>query len=530
MSMFETILPLFAETGFVPEALDLRETICACANQAHAELAAADPTARAAAAASLEMRLAEPGLVRNPFLGALAHGLLHAAGGQPEQLEAAVTAALAEPAVDVGVGVNTLFQIDRLAFVNRGPGEALERIFDYPARHRWWRSQVRLAEAAAETWGTRPKGPFVANDRVLILTDQFLQPPHAPTKDALEYGRRFQDAGRTVMIASTCALGDQLYSPVLPGVRCSVNAALAAIPALTFEGRTYAYHQPASGRFNNETFAETLRAVQAFAPALVLAIGGQSLVAELLAPRAFVVQYPTFAGLPTVSASHFFTWRTPTADEAAMLERLGLASHHLFAHHPGFEPPERTTRLTRAQFGLPADAFVFAVAGMRLGLDVDDAFLALMRRIRERRPQAHFMFVGEFDGYAERVGADPALAGAATHIGFHSDILAAYELADAYINPTRKGGGSAIVHALTGGLPTLTTAYGDAYEAARALPALADYAALADAACALAERGATYEAYLRAVREAASSLGGKGAVVERILAAYEAFAAERVTA
>jgi hypothetical protein len=218
----------------------------------------------------------------------------------------------------------------------------------------------------------------------------------------------------------------------------------------------------------------------------------------------------------------FFTWRALTEDETTTLARLGLADQHLFAHHPGFEPPERTTTLTRAEFGIPADAFVFAVAGMRLGLDVDDAFLDLMRDIRARRPNAHFVFIGEFDGYDARIGD---LGVSASFIGFHADILSAYALCDAYINPTRKGGGSAIVHALSAGLPALSVAYGDAYEAVRSLPTLADYVALAEAACALAERGDTYDAYVRRVADIAPTLQGKAAVVEKLLAAYEAFVA-----
>lgn len=523
MQMFDILRPLLAEPAFTPDSLELRETVCVLANQAYNELMAAAPGDRTAAALQLQALTERGRLSANPFLGALALGLAHAATGEAAALRGAIAAALAEDATDVGVAMNAIYQIGRLAFINQIAADDLAQVWDYETRHRYWLRLVALAERAAAGAGRKPQ--FSANDRVLVLTDQFLQPPHAPTRDALEYGKLFQDAGREVMIASTCAFGHQLYSPIMPGSRCAVNAALAQTRVLAFEGRSYRYRQPADGRFNNRSLIDTLAAVEAFDPALVLAIGGQSLVGELLARSRFVVQYPTFGGLPTTKALRFFMWGPPNAEERGLMDRLGLADLYLFSHHPGFETPERTETLTRAQYGVPDDAFVFAVVGMRLGIDVDEAFVALMRKIRAARPNAHFAFIGEFDGYDAQVGADPNLAGAVSHIGFHSDIIAALSLCDAYLNPTRKGGGSAIVHALSAGLPALTVAKGDAYEAVRALPALADEAALAEAACALAERGETYEAYVRAVRALAPGLQGKAAVVEQILIAYDAFAA-----
>jgi hypothetical protein len=518
MDQLEALKRLFAAPSFVPDTLELRESVLVAANQAHAAILAAGGAEKVAVEASLAPFAAS--LAGNAFLSAVLAGLRYAATGEEAHQIAAITAALAEDAADVGVGMNTVYHLARLDFLEAVDPSRLVGLWDYEARHRHWLKLVDRAEAVVA--GMARKTAFAPNARVLILTEQFIAPPHAPSKDALDYAKAFQDLGREVMIASTCALGRQLYSPLLPGSRCNLIEGLGGASALEFEGRTFRYHQPAIGLFNNATLKESLAAIEAFDPAFVLVVGGQNLVGELMVRRSFVVQYPTFAGLPTTKAFRFFTWRAPTDDETATLARLGLADQHLFSHHPGFEPPERTTTLTRAEFGIPADAFVFAVAGMRLGLDVDDDFLGLMRDIRARRPDAHFVFIGEFDGYDARIGA---LAAGASFIGFHADILSAYDLCDGYINPTRKGGGSAIVHALSAGLPALSVAYGDAYEAVRALPTLTDYAALADAACALAERRETHAAYVRQVADIAPTLQGKAAVVARLLAAYDVFAA-----
>ena len=527
MDVFQTLKALLTQPTFTPATLDLRESICVLANQAFNEITAAGPEGKARAKAAFQPFTAGAARHGNAFLLTIAHGLLHAATGEAGHLRAAIEAALGEDAADVGVGMNNIYLLSRLDFINTIGFGDLAGIYDYEARHRHWLKLVDLAEAAAASAKVRRKTRFTPNDRVLILIDQFVQPPHAPSKDALDYAKMFQAAGKQVMIISTCAYGRQLYSAIMPGSRGSLIEGLGSATALEFEGRTFAYHQPASGRFNNATLAESFAAIEAFDPAFVLVVGGQNMVGELLARRSFLVQYPTFAGLPTTRNFRFFTWREPTMEERALLARLGLERNHLFSHHPGFEPPLRTTHLTRGQFGIPAEAFVFAIVGMRLDLDVTEDFIAVMRDIQFRRPAAHFVFVGDFDPFQDRIGADPALAGGATHIGFQSDIMAAYELCDAYINPTRKGGGSAIVHALTAGLPALSVNFGDAYEAVRDFPPIEDYAALTRIACDLADRGETYEAYVREVREKSPALRGKAAVMEGMLAAYDRFLCEQ---
>jgi hypothetical protein len=511
---------LFAQPQFVPDTLALRESVCLAAAQAFGELAAATPGEQAVEAEGLRGFIAEPRLAANPFLRTLANGLLYGATGERAALTEAISAALAEAADDVGVAMNDLCQIDRLIFIDRLGAGDLAGLFDAEARQSFWRGLIARAEQLA---GARPPAP--ASDRggdarVLILTDQFLQPPHAPTRDALEYAALFQDAGKAVMIASSCALGRQLYSAILPGARCNVNDELAHVRALEFEGRAFAYHQPPTGRFDNETLLQSLVAIEAFDPGLVLVIGQQSLVGELLAASRFVVQYPTVAGLPTAERLRFFMWREPTAEEAELMDRLGMRRNYLFSHHPGFAPPPRTRVLSRAEFGIPEDAFCFAVTRMRLDEDIDAAFAAMMHEVLARAPGAHFVFVGVFERFQARIGADPGLAGSATSLGYQPDILAAYGLCDAYINPTAKGGGSAIVHALSAGLPALSLNRGDAYEAVRAFPVIEDFGALARVAADLAQRGETYTAYRAAVAAKAPSLQSKAEVVEKLLACH----------
>ena len=119
--------------------------------------------------------------------------------------------------------------------------------------------------------------------------------------------------------------------------------------------------------------------------------------------------------------------------------------------------------------------------------DVDDEFCTMLERVVENE-QAHIAFSGHFETFAEQMEKFPLLKERCTHIGFQDDIMAVYNISDAFLNPNRKGGGSAIVYAMQADLPVLSLPFGDAGMAASAFPSLEDYTAMAQKALELVER------------------------------------------
>ena len=110
-----------------------------------------------------------------------------------------------------------------------------------------------------------------------------------------------------------------------------------------------------------------------------------------------------------------------------ILAKDELGDLHLFTQHPGFDVKTLSNGLTRKQFGIPEDVFLFVVVGLRLSQDVDDRFLQLLGNICEH-PNAHVAFAGNFDNYDETVGQYPALRGRTTYLGFQLDIMGVYHI------------------------------------------------------------------------------------------------------
>ncbi len=111
-----------------------------------------------------------------------------------------------------------------------------------------------------------------------------------------------------------------------------------------------------------------------------------------------------------------------------------------------------------------------------------------------------------------------------TFLGFQLDIMDVYHIADAYLNPTRRGGGSAIVYALQAGLPVLSLPFGDAGQAVAGFPKLATYEEMAHRAHELITDEKVLKDYQSMAREEAPKFSDRKGLLNNIMKAFEDFA------
>ncbi len=411
-----------------------------------------------------------------------------------------------------------------LSVIDFNPGDEFG-----PVRHMVTRERRRaayrkaLAQVRAEL-AACPRAPAKGQevDWTVLLTGQFLQPPHAPTVTALEFARALKvEHGKQVAIVNTLEMTPAIDGCINPCARYTVAERMAGQHQLQFGDMRIPYFQAPVAAFGPRAIQFTAQVMDMLQPSLVIGIGASNLMSDAFVGEAFSFRFATTSDLPLVDGVYFHTWSDPDAAMQRDMKTEGIADHYLFAKHPGFDIPAAGKTLTRTALALPEEAFVFAVVGMRLDTEVDSAFAACMTDILGH-PKAHIAFAGPFDRFGDLMAAHPEFAGRVSHVGFQDDIMAFYSAVDASLNPRRIGGGRGVAYSLGAGLPTLSLPYGDGGAAVKPLPPLADYSEMAARAKALVDDTDLRGTYARAALEAAKDISGRSALVTRILDAKAA--------
>lgn len=369
--------------------------------------------------------------------------------------------------------------------------------------------------------------PFSRNNKVVILTRQFIAPPHAPTVDAINFAiSLIEDFGKDVMIVASSEISNIGDGAIVPGVFANTMPEYkGGLKYIEIQGQTVPFLMCGDGGFGEAAVEQGIVAIDRFMPEMILCVSAPSVLAEPFHNRSFCFIYPTGRDVPITNHCYFHTWDQPDDEMSHILAQDNLCDLHLFSQHPGFDVKPLSNGLTRQQFGIPEDAFLFVVVGQRLFHDVDDSFLQLLGKICEH-PKAHVAFAGNFDDYDKKVDQLPALRGRTTYLGFQLEIMDVYQIADAYLNPTRKGGGSAMVYAMQAGLPALSLPVGDAGKAVAGFPTLPNYDDMAHRALELMTDEQVLNHYRNLAREEAPKFSDKGrkALLNNIMSAFNDFA------
>jgi len=298
------------------------------------------------------------------------------------------------------------------------------------------------------------------------------------------------------------------------------------IPAkhIDYKGQCLPFHMCGEGTLSNESMAQGLATIAAYNPEMVLSVGGPTLMAEPFADSRFCFMYPTGRGIPLIVKSHFHTWDEPDETMLGQIQAENLMEKHLFHQHPGFGYKPPSSSISRAQFGIPEDAFVFVVVGLRLNHDIDDSFVELLDKITAH-DKAHIIFAGPFDDYDSRMKGYVRLKEKSTPLGFQPDIMAVYNISDAFLNPTRKGAGSGIIYAMQALLPILSLPHGDAGLAAAGFPPLGSYEEMEEAARRLIDDPETLQSYKATAAAEFPKFTGRTQLMARIMEEFEKYAA-----
>lgn len=296
----------------------------------------------------------------------------------------------------------------------------------------------------------------------VVITEQFLSVQHGPTKTALDRCYVLQKKlNKRVFLINTAEL--------LPGIgevpfynRSCGNylPELLDETTVSWQGETFQYYQCENVMPDIEEMTLLLNTIIRLKPSIVVCIGGSSLFAGLVNYMIPVLTVGTIqSGLATTLADYQVIDDNMIEHVKPLLKLMDKDMSHIIPGRFTFSLKNQTEHLKREDVGIDKDAFVMAVVGGRLDDEITDEFLNMLEMVIS--DNMLIAVIGKCDSFDNKLSRHPKLDGHMINMGFCRDILSRLELCDLYINPTRRGGGTSVVEAMSKGKPAVTVNYGD---------------------------------------------------------------------
>lgn len=388
-----------------------------------------------------------------------------------------------------------------------------------------YRFHEALVRLVARRWSLVPpravpkEGPI---RRVALVTNQFTNDRHQPTRDCFDFAGRLQDEfGLDVAIINTNTLPARVENLFIPPMIAELVEEHEGVFAMQMSGRRVKVASFTERAFSKDKLATIVEAIDGYDPDLIVSFGGSNIAADLFAEAGArpVVCIPTTSSL-TISLAHIilgfdeqdYTRSLPDLYRAPFARRFRPFTF-------GYTLPPTSGDMGDPGFGpgFTAATFVFVVVGTRLDHEATPEFLALVDDILDRCPQALAAFAGEVRALPGRLAA-LRNADRTRSLGHVADIRALYRRCHAFLNPARQGGGGGAGYALAEGLPVVTFTGGDAASVSGPDFSVPDRAAYVARAVTLFEDPVERSRASAQARTRFTAVGDRRRSVERLLA------------
>lgn len=277
---------------------------------------------------------------------------------------------------------------------------------------------------------------------VLVVTEQFLEVEHGPTKTALDRCKALiEKMGKDVLLINSAEM--MTMAGKIPFFNTAIGGHLqkkSSENAQYWKGAAIPYYQCKGCMPDREEIDQLLMHVRSLAPGWVVTIGRGGILGNLIGKMIPSISIGTVpSGLSITCTKYQTLGRKLTECDANVLAQVGYAPGNVIESIFTSSLKPQQEHLTREEAGIPKNTFLMAVVGGRLDVEVVDGFLEMLEQLL--RGNMHVVFWGKFGTYRERMERFPNLKEKSSYLGFCEDILSRLELCDLYINPKRKGGG-----------------------------------------------------------------------------------------
>ncbi len=299
-------------------------------------------------------------------------------------------------------------------------------------------------------------------DLVIILTIQFLDETHAPTKTVIERASALKKLGKEVVIVNTTE--QYIIKGYLPMYKTGFGRVLGKydkISQIQIGDKLFPFMQMPENSPIEYRMQVLSEIIKKYKPYYILSIGTGSILADLcgnIVPCASMAL--AFSTLPKTKNKMKILGRKLSEEEKKVYANEDI---DIIESKFTFELKPQKNKLSRKKKGLPDGRFLLVVVGIRLEFEVSDAFMSMLSDVCSKG--CYVVFAGIMDNYNTLMEQYPFVAANSSFIGYCDDILALMEICDLYVNPDRLGGGFSIIEAFSKGVPGVYLKSGDVYTA-----------------------------------------------------------------
>lgn len=325
---------------------------------------------------------------------------------------------------------------------------------------------LEMAEAMVSAAGSTPYRPTAPlpgeRQRILLSVTEAMPGEHPLLSQVLDIASSWREHfDADILVVNTSMPAQMPVSLVLDVTVGQTSDYLLNAKTIERHGESFAFAHNPHKLLQKNSFLWMADTLEAFQPHAVISLGPGNLLVDALTTGPRTMAIPNNKEVPLSAAQTLVVTEKPDTVTARLLSRAGVSPERIGSMPFAYRLPEVTGASDRSSFNFPADAFVFAIVGVRLQQDCTGAFLGALEQFAIDIPRAHFLFVGPVGSQHSFLGDRPTLQARARVLGFRSDVLALLQVCDAYLNPPRQGAGTSAAFALSAGLPIITLGDGD---------------------------------------------------------------------
>lgn len=299
-------------------------------------------------------------------------------------------------------------------------------------------------------------------DMAIVLTNQFLDIGHGPTKTAIDRAVILKKRYSNVLMINTADISPVIGAiPFWNGVQGNYVDKYREYTEIEWDGNLLQFVQCENNMPDIDTMVVLIEEIKNIKPKCIISIGGTSILTGLVNEMIPVLTVGcTQSGLmPTLADYQIIEPQNRDYCEEVM-KLMKMDCQHLIDGRFTFLLKEQTRKFNKKELGLHIDFFYAVVVGGRLSEELTEEFMEIISSVIQYNDKFQLVIIGDCDK-TEKWNKDNILKDHIVYLGKQDDVLAILEHCNLYLNPLRKGGGTSAVEAMEKGLPVISIDYGD---------------------------------------------------------------------